>query len=59
MKPIEWLWPDPVAIRKLTMLTGTPPTAGLVTLDMASRISTGRWPSQWKPCAAQNILLIG
>jgi Bifunctional DNA primase/polymerase, N-terminal/AAA domain len=60
MKPIEWLWPDRVAIGKLTMLAGHPANGkSLVTLDMAARISTGReWPLNGSRAPLGNVILL-
>lgn len=43
---IEWLWPDRIAIGKLTMIAGDPGLGkSFVTLDIASRVSRGTpWP---------------
>ena len=43
---VNWLWPDRVAIGKLTLLTGDPGLGkSFVTLDMAARVSQGlSWP---------------
>ena len=60
MKPIEWLWPDRVAIGKLTMLAGHPANGkSLVTLDMAARISTGSsWPLNGSRAPLGNVILL-
>jgi putative DNA primase/helicase len=43
---IDWLWPRRVAVGKVTLLAGDPGLGkSFVTLDMASRVSTGApWP---------------
>jgi hypothetical protein len=45
-KPLEWLWPGRIPLRKITVLSGDPELGkSLVTLDMAARISSDRdWP---------------
>ena len=60
MRPIEWLWPDRVAIGKLTMLAGHPANGkSLVTLDMAARISTGNsWPLNGSHAPLGNVILL-
>ena len=60
MRPIEWLWPDRVAIGKLTMLAGHPANGkSLVTLDMAARISTGSsWPLNGSRAPLGNVILL-
>ncbi|OQA10845.1 MAG: DNA repair protein RadA [Firmicutes bacterium ADurb.Bin373] len=44
--PIEWLWPDRIAIGKITILAGDPGLGkSFVSLDVAARVSTGDvWP---------------
>ncbi len=46
-KPLRWLWPNRIALGKVTLLLG--PTGvgkSLVTLDMAARVSAGKpWPN--------------
>ena len=43
---VRWLWPDRIALGKLTVLTGDPDLGkSLITLDMATRVSRGnRFP---------------
>jgi AAA domain len=45
-RPLEWLWPGRIPLRKITVLSGDPELGkSLVTLDMAARISSDRdWP---------------
>jgi hypothetical protein len=45
---VEWLWPDRVAVGKVSMLAGDPGLGkSFLTLDMAARVSTG---SPWPDC---------
>lgn len=45
-RPLHWLWPGRIPLGKLTLLIGDPGLGkSLVTLDIASRVSTGTpWP---------------
>ena len=45
-QPLRWLWPGRIPLGKLSMLIGDPGLGkSLVTLDVASRVSTGTpWP---------------
>lgn len=45
-EPVSWLWPNRIAVGKLTLLAGDPSLGkSLLTLDLASRISRGTaWP---------------
>lgn len=45
-EPVAWLWPGRIALGKLTLIAGDPGLGkSLLTLDMASRVSTGAgWP---------------
>lgn len=47
-KPIQWLWPQRIAIGKLSIIAGDPGLGkSFLTLDIAARISTGAaWPDQ-------------
>lgn len=45
-QPVEWLWPNRIAIGKLSILAGVPGLGkSFATLDMAARVSRGApWP---------------
>ncbi len=50
--PVRWLWPNRIAIGKVTMFAGDPGLGkSFLTLDMASRVSTG---TPWPDCATIN-----
>lgn len=58
-KAVEWLWPGRIPRGCLTLLAG-PPGCGksFLTLDLASRVSTGRpWPDG-EECRPGHVLLI-
>jgi hypothetical protein len=44
--PINWLWPNRIALGKMTLLAGDPGLGkSLISLDIAARVSTGKpWP---------------
>ena len=49
-EPIRWLWPERMAIGKLTLLAGDPGLGkSFVTLDLAARVSRG---DGWPDCQA-------
>lgn len=45
-RPVEWLWPDRIAVGKMSVLAGDPGLGkSFVSLDIAARVSTGDvWP---------------
>jgi hypothetical protein len=45
-EPVAWLWPDRIALGKLTLIAGDPGLGkSFLTLDMAARVSRGwAWP---------------
>jgi putative DNA primase/helicase len=47
-EPVAWLWPGRIALGKLTLVAGDPGLGkSFLTLDMASRVSTGKgWPDR-------------
>jgi hypothetical protein len=47
-RPVEWLWPNRIAIGKVTLLVGDPGLGkSLVALDIAARVSRGTpWPDE-------------
>ncbi len=58
---IEWLWPERIAIGKLTLLVGDPGLGkSFITIDITARVSRGAvWPDapKEKPTAGDVILL--
>lgn len=58
-EPIEWLWPDRVALGKLTLLSGDPGLGkSFVTIYMAARVTTGTpWPDSGS-CPAGSVILM-
>ncbi len=58
-KPVEWLWEGRIPIGKLTMFDGDPDLGkSVVTMDIATRVSTGRPFPDGKPCEAGNVLIV-
>ena len=57
---VEWLWPDRVAVGKLTLLTGDPGLGkSFITLDMAARVSKGLpWPDHTDAAAVQGGVVL-
>jgi hypothetical protein len=53
---VQWLWPNRVALGKLTLLAGDPGLGkSLVTLDMAARVSRGAaWPDEEEHAAGSH-----
>jgi putative DNA primase/helicase len=58
--PIRWLWPDHLAIGKLTLLGGDPDLGKtLICNDTAARLSTQRhWPNGPKPLKAGSTIFL-
>ncbi len=56
---IKWLWPDRIPLGRITLLVGRPGEGkSFVTIDMASRISTGApWPDGTS-CPRGSVLMI-
>jgi hypothetical protein len=60
-KPIAWLWPNRIAIGKLTILAGDPGLGkSTISLVIAATVSTGRdWPdSQTSPTGPGSVILL-
>lgn len=58
---VRWLWPERIAVGKLTLLAGDPGLGkSFVTLDMAARVSTGAgWPDDHgQPCEPGGVVLL-
>jgi hypothetical protein len=60
LKPIRWLWPDRIAIGKLSLIAGHPDLGkSLVTLDLAARVTTGApWPVNGGRAPLGNVVLL-
>jgi hypothetical protein len=60
MKRIEWLWPDRLAIGKLSLLAGEPGMGkSMMTADMIARITTGEpWPDGGAARAPGSAMLL-
>jgi hypothetical protein len=60
LKPIEWLWPERIAIGKVSLIAGHPDLGkSLITLDLAARISTGgNWPVNGGAAPQGRVLLL-
>src|SRR5690349_6792279 len=58
-EPVEWIWPGRIARGKVTVIDGDPGRGkSVLTLDMASRITTGRpWPDDL-PCLRGGVVLL-
>lgn len=58
-RPIDWLWPQRLALGRLSLLVGRPGCGkSFVTCDMASRVSTGTpWPDG-SACPRGSVLLL-
>lgn len=56
---VQWLWPNRIALGKLTLICGDPGLGkSFTTLDMAARVSTGSpWPDG-APCPKGEAILI-
>jgi KaiC/GvpD/RAD55 family RecA-like ATPase len=58
-KPVRWLWDKRIPKGKLTMFDGDPDVGkSVVTMDLASRVSTGRTFPDGAPCEAGNVLIV-
>jgi hypothetical protein len=58
-KPVEWLWPDRIAIGKLTIYAGDPGAGkSQGSLDLASRLSLGLPFLDNTPCQAGDSLIL-
>ncbi len=58
---VAWLWPQRIAIGKLTLIDGDPQQGkSLLTLDLAARVSSGKpFPDGTPAAAPATVLLIG
>lgn len=59
-QPVRWLWPQRIALGKLTMLAGDPGLGkSFLTLDLAARVTTGApWPDGAGDAPAGSAILL-
>lgn len=59
-EPISWLWPDRIALGKLTLISGDPGLGkSLLTVAMAATISKGyAWPLDSTPSQTGSVILL-
>lgn len=59
-QPMEWLWPQRIALGKLTFLVGEPGLGkGMLAVDLAARVSRGgAWPGESDSAAPAGTVLI-
>lgn len=59
MKAVAWLWPQRIALGKLTMIAGDPGLGkSFLTLDLAARVSRGAaWPDGTRGCDGGVVIL--
>ena len=56
-EPVKWLWPNRIAIGKLTILSGDPGLGkSFITLDLAARVSRG---TCWPDCTSSSNVVGG
>jgi hypothetical protein len=60
LRPVDWHWPDRIAIGKLTMIAGHPDLGkSLATLDLAARVTRGDyWPGNGSRALLGNVILL-
>ncbi|MBL9163116.1 MAG: AAA family ATPase [Planctomycetaceae bacterium] len=58
-RPIQWLWPERIALGRISLLVGMPGAGkSFLTCDMAARVSTGQpWPDGSR-CERGSVLLV-
>jgi hypothetical protein len=59
-RPVDWLWPNRLALGKLAVLEGDPGLSkSFLALDLCARLSTGRpWPDGGPACAPAACLFL-
>ena len=59
-QPINWLWPDRIALGKLTMIAGDPGLGkSLLSIELAKHVTNGiRWPVDDTPCPTGDVILL-
>lgn len=57
---IQWLWPDRIALGKITMIAGDPGLGkSLLTVEMAAHVSKGEpWPVDGSHCPRGKVLIL-
>ncbi len=58
--PINWLWPNRIALGKLTMIAGDPGLGkSLLSIELAKHVTQGiRWPVDGTPCPVGDVILL-
>jgi len=59
-QPINWLWPNRIALGKLTMIAGDPGLGkSLLSIELAKHVTKGiRWPVDDTPCPIGDVVLL-
>jgi len=59
-EPITWLWPDRIALGKLTLIAGDPGLGkSLLSIEFAKHVSTGMpWPVDNTQCPCGDVVLL-
>jgi hypothetical protein len=59
-QPLPWLWPDRIALGRLTLIDGDPGQGkSLLALDLAARLTTGReLPDGYQPGEPANVMVL-
>jgi len=59
-QPINWLWPNRIALGKLTMIAGDPGLGkSLLSIELAKHVTKGvRWPVDDTPCPIGDVILL-
>jgi len=59
-QPINWLWPNRIALGKLTMIAGDPGLGkSLLSIELAKHVTKGiRWPVDDTPCPTGDVILL-
>jgi len=59
-QPINWLWPNRIALGKLTMIAGDPGLGkSLLSIELAKHVTKGiRWPVDNTPCPTGDVILL-
>jgi putative DNA primase/helicase len=59
-QPINWLWPNRIALGKLTMIAGDPGLGkSLLSIELAKHVTNGiRWPVDDTPCPTGDVILL-
>ncbi len=59
-KPINWLWPNRIALGKLTLIAGDPGLGkSLLSIELAKHVTKGiHWPVDDTPCPIGDVILL-